>query len=445
MRDVVLHAFNWTYDSIAARAAEIAAAGFGAVLFPPPLYSDDAGAAWWQRYQPKDYRVLRSYLGRKAALVAALAALRDAGVRAYADLVFNHMANEKGARVPRHEDPYAFPGERELARYRADRAGFEQDRLYGDLDDGLFCWRDFHPEGDISIWGDPVDVEERWLNGLPDLEMNDWVIDQQRACVAALTALGFDGFRVDALKHLPVEHLNRVFTPELLGGRFVFGEVLTTNDREEATFLWPVMERTQLPCYDFVLHETLRRAFSPSGRLRELVDPAAYGQALPWWRGVTCAVTHDLPYNGTFRAMMLGAQDEYLAHAYLLGRDGGVPLVFSDHNESADAHPGDRDRWAEAWRRPDITGMIRFHNALHGLPQRCLYEADGFLVLARGDRGLLAINKTEQWQSPTIWTWGVRQGPYRCQLHRHVMDVRGDTFTFSIPPREAQLWLAEAG
>lgn len=130
MRDVIMHAFDWSYASIAARAAAIAEAGYGAVLFPPVLYSEESGTAWWQCYQPKDYRVLRSHLGRKAELELALKALRVAGVRAYADVVFNHMANEKKARLDRHEaDLYSFPGASELARYRAERAEFAKDAL----------------------------------------------------------------------------------------------------------------------------------------------------------------------------------------------------------------------------------------------------------------------------------------------------------------------------
>jgi len=129
MNDVILHAFNWPYARIAQRAADIAAAGYGAVLFPPPLYSDDNVARWWQCYQPKDYRVLRSHLGRKADLVAAIDALHAAGVRACADIVFNHMANEKEERTKRHEDCYAFPGTHELARYRGERVAFDADRL----------------------------------------------------------------------------------------------------------------------------------------------------------------------------------------------------------------------------------------------------------------------------------------------------------------------------
>ncbi|HLP31663.1 MAG TPA: hypothetical protein VK150_09895, partial [Geothrix sp.] len=78
---------------------------------------------------------------------------------------------------------------------------------------------------------------------------------------------------------------------------------------------------------------------------------------------------------------------------------------------------------------------------VHGQPQRTLYEADGFLVFARGERGLVAINKTAEWQHLVVNTWGLARGWYRCQLHGHEMLLGGDTFGFAIPPREAQMWL----
>ena len=134
MRDVILHAFNWPTREIVAQAEQIASCGFGAVLIPPPIYSDEHGAEWWQRYQPKDYRILRSWLGNKADIEQAIAVLHHHGVRVYADIVFNHMANEKGVR----SDPYTFPGEAQLARYQNERQAFERDRLYGSLGEGSF-------------------------------------------------------------------------------------------------------------------------------------------------------------------------------------------------------------------------------------------------------------------------------------------------------------------
>lgn len=437
MNDVILQAFDWRYAGLATHAEKIAEVGYGAVLIPPPLYSrdDESGQAWWNRYQPKDYRVLRSFLGNKRDLELAIAALHANGVRVYADIVFNHMANEN------RPDRGYFPGEAELRRYKLQRGEFEKDRLYGNLDEGLFSPWDFNTDGNIQDWTDLHEATEHSLYDLPDLDLNQWVIDQQRACLRALNAMQFDGYRVDAMKHLPEQHLRSVFETPEMAGKYLFGEALTTNDREEGAFLWPLLDIPGMSFYDFPLHETLRRVFSPSGSLRELVDPAAFMQALPWWQAVTFSVVHDMPNNEGFRGGMLQPQDEYLANAYLLGRDGGVPLVYSDHNQSAGAHPEDRCRWANAWRREDLAAMIRFHNAVHGLPQWALFEDDGFLVLARGDRGLVAINKTEQWQHPSLWTLGLRQGDYRCQIHGQTMAVASEHFTLAIPPREAQMWL----
>ena len=438
MRDVILHAFNWRYEELTEQAGEIAAAGYGAVLIPPPLYSDPLGAEWWQRYQPKDYRILRSHLGGKRELAAAMAALHAAGVRLYADVVFNHMANEKGSRA----DCYNFPGEAELARYRAERNEFEADRLYGDLDNGLFCGWDFNPMGDIANWHSLEESQTRWLSGLPDLTLNDWVVAQQRQALAALNALGFDGYRIDAVKHMPELHIDRVFeSGDLLASKFLFGESLTSNDHEEHLFLWPLLGNSELSYYDFPLHETMRRAFAPGGSLCELIDPAANGQALPWWRAVTFSVTHDIPYNDGFRSQMLQRQDEYLANAYILGRDGGVPLLFSDHNESAQKFADDRDRWAGFWNRTDTRAMLAFHNAVHGEPQRLLHADDGLLLFARGERGIVTINKSGDWRTARFDCFGLNLGSWRCQLHGHELHLAGGLFELAIPPRQAQLWL----
>ncbi|MCM2358867.1 MAG: alpha-amylase family glycosyl hydrolase, partial [Geobacteraceae bacterium] len=391
--------------------------------------------------QPKDYRVVRSFLGGKEELERAIKALHGENVRAYTDLVFNHMANEKGGRP----DPYNFPGEAELARYRSERDAFERDRLYGDLNVGLFSPWDFNQDGDIHNWNDPHESQEHRLSGLPDLDLSDWVIEQQRTCLRALNDLGFDGYRIDAIKHLPYDHITRVFQIPEMNGEYVFGEALTANDGEENIFLWPLIDSTSISFYDFPLHETLRRVFTPAGTMRELADPAAYRQALPWQRGVTFSITHDIPYNDGFRWQMLDPQDEFLANVYVLGRDGGVPLVFSDHNESATRYGADRDRWHEAWRRADTVGMIAFHNAVHGTAQRSLFESDGLIVFAREDRGIVAINKTAEWQHPRIRTDGLRHGRYRCMVHRHQMEVGGDLFEFAIPPRQAQMWLHQEG
>ncbi len=438
MNDVILHAFDWPFDKISEHAEMIAKIGYGSVLISPPLYSrdDEGGKAWWNRYQPKDYRIVRSFLGDKASVERTIASLHRHGVRIYADVVFNHMANEQ------RSDRLCFPGQAELERYRQQRSQFEKDKLYGNLDEGLFVASDFNLDGNIENWMDAHEATEHSLSGLPDLDMAPRVIDQQRACLRALNAMGFDGYRVDAVKHLPDAHIRTVFETPEMAGKFIFGESLTSNDGEERLFLWPLLNNTAMAFYDFPLHETLRKVFSQGGSMRELVDPASYGQALPWNRAVTFGVTHDMPNNDGFRGTMLSKQDEFLANVYLLGRDGGVPMVYSDLNPSAQAYPQDTNRWADSWRRPDITGMVAFHNATHGLGQRSLCEGDTHLVFARGDRGIVAINKSDRWQSAEFSTQGLRLGKYRCMIHGHHMEMTWERFAVAIPPRQAQMWLA---
>lgn len=436
MNDVILHAFNWRYSDIAASAEAIATAGYGAVLFPPVFWSDENGKEWWQIYQPKDYRILRSHLGRKADILDAIAKLKANGVRAYADVVFNHMANED------RPDHFKFPGEEALARYASDPS-FKEDQLYGDLSQGLFTERDFHPPIDIEDWNNPDSVINQQISGVPDLTLSIAVVQEQITCLSELAKIGFEGFRVDAAKHLPVSHIRLVFQSKPTEGRFVFGEFLTFDQDQNAVFLWPAVQSTNFSYYDFPFQQILKHAFDTSGSLRELVDPAGMGNALPWQRALTFTVTHDLPNNDGFRGMLLDPQDEYLVNAYIYGRDGGVPMVYTDHAESAGAHPEDKGRWEDCWKRSDIAQMIGFHNAVMGLSQRSLWEDDGFFVFARGDRAIVAINKTNEWVTLDLWTWGLQWGDYRCQIHQHVLQVQGASIQLAIPPREVQMWLRE--
>lgn len=440
-RNVTLHAFNWRYTEILDSLDSIRAAGYGAILLPPILYSDPKGDQWWQRYQPKDYRVLLSHLGGKRDLERLIEACHQGTprVEVYADLVINHMANED------RPDRFNFPGEAELERYKSEPALYEENRLYGDLSQGLFSPWDFNHAGEIEghEWGDRGAVQFQNLSGLPDLQDSDWVLQQQHLMVAALVEMGFDGFRIDAIKHITERMIDNLGDSSELRERFWFGEVLTGSDHDEKVFLEPFLRETHMSAYDFPLFQTLRQAFSPAGSLRTLANPQDQGNALSWNRAVTFVVNHDIPHNDGFRSWLLDRQDEQLAYAYILGRDGGVPLVYSDHNESRFTE--DTDRWLDAYKRPELAAMIQFHNAVHGQPMAVLYETDVLLVFRRGAQGIVAINKNGADQWAEINTWGLTNpGNYRELIHRHKMALSGNQFSLFVPPRTAQMWLIES-
>lgn len=438
MRSVTLHAFNWKYTNIIDNLDAIQKSGYGAILLPPVLYSDVKGDQWWQRYQPKDYRVLLSYLGGKRDLERLIKACHDLDIRVYADLVLNHMANED------RPDRLNFPGEAELKRYKEESALFEENRLYGNLSEGLFSPWDFNQAGEIEggEWSDRGAVQYQNLSGLPDLKDSDWVLQQQLLMVQALMEMGFDGFRIDAIKHLTERMVDSLADNPIARNKFWFGEVLTGSDRDEEVFLYPFLRETWISAYDFPLFQTIREAFGMGGSLRTLSAPQNQGNALPWNRSVTFVVNHDIPHNDGFRFWLLDNQDEHLAHAYMLGRDGGVPLIYSDHNESK--HAQDKDRWLDIYKRPDVVAMIQFHNAVQGQTMQVLYETDTLLVFRRGEKGIVAINKSGSMQSAVFSTWGLKNpGRYRDLLHSYEMDLSGNQFSLLVPPRTAQMWLAD--
>lgn len=436
---VILHAFNWRYDEVLARADDIAARGFDAVLLAPPLKSE--GSPWWARYQPQDYRLIDHPLGNTEDLRALAARLRPLGVELHADLVLNHMANEASQRPD-----LDYPGQRLLSRYAANPDYFERQRLWGELSTNLLGAGDFHSAGCIRNYLDPAEVQTLRLcaggddPGLPDLNDHDRAVGVQRAYLDALRQLGFSGFRIDAAKHMSVKQLWRIFDGHDTQDS-IYGELITgggRGDAEYALYLEPWLAQTPFAAYDFPLHAALRRGFGFGGDLSALLRVDAEGQALPGARAITFALTHDMPNNTGFRGALLDPVDETLAYAWLFGRAGGEVLLYSDHDESGDA------RWVDAYRRDDLTAMIRFHHAVGGTEQVPVAASACFIAFRRGTLGLVAINKCGHGiefnidpVADKLW----RGVPYRDVLGGGTLLIEQGGQPVSVPARSARLWL----
>ena len=439
--EAILHAFNWEYDEVKAKAAEIANLGYKKVLVSPAYKS--SGSAWWARYQPQDYRVIDNPLGNTADFKEMITALKIHGVEVYADIVFNHMANESGIRSDLN-----YPGSAVLAEYANNNDTVNQ-VLFGDITDNFISENDFHPAGCITDWNDPGHVQYWRLcggngdTGLPDLDPNNWVISQQKLYLKKLKEFGVTGFRVDAAKHMSNYHINAVFDAEIKNGVNVFGEVITTGgvgSTEYDNFLAPYLNDTGHNAYDFPLFSSMRNAFGFGGSMSLLVDPGAYGQALPSSRAITFSVTHDIPLNDGFRYQILDATDEFLANAYILGRDGGLPMIYSDHNESGD------NRWHDMYKRDDVVGQLKFHNAVHGLGMQVISFSDCHILFKRDHIGVVGINKCDYGRD--VW---VNTATDNLWWYRNYVDtLSGDTqyitsqwHKFYLPERGARMWLIQ--
>ena len=439
--DVILHAFNWRYADVQARADQIQAAGYRIVLVAPAYKSE--GGAWWARYQPQDLRLIHNPLGDTTAFRNMVQALQARGIRVYADVVMNHMANEAFKRSDLN-----YPGSAVLSTYARNTTYYNGQRLFGDLRNNMFSANDFGPARCITDYNNVWEVQNWRLcggsgdAGLPDLLGNSWVVSQQQQYLMALKNMGVRGFRIDAAKHMPASFINAVLTPTVKSGMHVFGEVITNGGAgtsEYDRFLVPYLRDTDHGAYDFPLHNQLRQAFGFGGRLSQLVDPLAFGQALEPSRAITFTITHDIPNNSGFRYLIMDPTDETLAYAYILGRNGGVPMLYTDNNESGD------NRWVNAWNRSDLRAMIRFHNTVQGSDQQVLSAGDCHLIFRRGNRGIVAINKCGNsvavpvnMNNSVLW-WNT---DYRDVLDAtSVVRISNGTYTFNLPPRRARMWL----
>jgi len=439
--DVILHAFNWKYSDVTARAAAIQSAGYKIVLVAPAHKS--SGSEWWSRYQPQDYRVINHSLGDKTSFQAMINALSSRGIRVYADVVLNHKANESWKRSDLN-----YPGNEVLSTYASNTTYWNAQKLFGNLANNYLGAGDFGQNACINNYSDVWQVQNWRLcggggdTGLPDLVANAWVISQQQQYLQALKNMGVKGFRIDAAKHMPNGHMNAVLTSTIKSGMHVFGEIITgggAGELEHDRFLAPYLAGTDHGAYDFPLFATLRGAFGFNGSLSSLVDPLAYGQALQPSRAVTFTITHDIPNNAGFRWQIMDATDEKLAYAYLLGRNGGVPMVYSDNNESGD------NRWVNAYDRSDLKGMIRFHNGVQGSDMQVLSHGQCHLIFRRGSLGVVGINKCGTALSVSVnmngsATWW--NTSYTDTLGSgNVLRISASPHAFNLPARSARMWL----
>lgn len=219
----------------------------------------------------------------------------------------------------------------------------------------------------------------------------------------------------------------------------LFGEIIVHGGKgseEYDRFLAPYLKKTDHDAYDFPLFHQIKQVFShgkPMGDLlKRDLDPT---------RAVTFAMTHDLPLNEGFRDSILEESDEELAYAFILGKDGGSPLIYSDQGEGVD--PQGKKRWKEVFRDSKIKAMIHFHNLMEGIPMTLVSHGDCFLLFRRGVQGIVGINKCDTPQEIEI---DLSKHPLRFQ-YKDVLHAEGDVLflkekkSLILPPRSAKMWV----
>lgn len=346
----IFHAFNDSYASVESYVCDLPAQGYSHVQIAPAQKSDN-DRIWSARYRPVDFSVIGG-MGTEIDLKNLTERAHGCGVKVIADVVFNHMSNH--------------PDLRGLDKFPGLTAGA------------------FHPRCDIQ-YGNRDSVVKCWVNGdLPDLNHDSpEVRSAHLAHLRALVDLGVDGFRFDAAKHMPpgllrtyVDFLDRATQ----GNAWSYLDVVEDDGTSAEDYRWVA------PVTDFVLYrKTLLPAFLRGGDIRALRSPHQVNDV----RSVTFGRRHDtVPENapGCVVGCLPDASDAYLATAYVLARQSGIPLVLN---------------W-DSLDSPIVRAGVKFHQMMvrrekdaRNVTEKALkvFDDPNLFVMERGAEGFLVLNK----------------------------------------------------
>ena len=176
-RQIVFQAWMWKLNEIPVE--EIARQGFTAIQTSPlqplkeKIHSNLDNA--WAVYQPTGYTVGND-LGSEENLKNLSERCHRNGLKLIVDVVFRHLANERGNDVY-HTIPYEY--------------------------------RHFYNESFVNItnWEDEYELTHKSLSGLPALNLNNEHLQKvQYNYLRKLKELGVNGIRFDAFKHITKEY-----------------------------------------------------------------------------------------------------------------------------------------------------------------------------------------------------------------------------------------------
>ncbi|MGW3199918.1 carbohydrate-binding module family 20 domain-containing protein [Streptomyces sp. NPDC001118] len=427
--DVIANLWEWNWDSVANECTNILGpAGYGAVQVAPPAESlKQSSYYWWDVYQPYSYR-LNSRFGNQAKFSAMITACHKAGVKVYTDAVINHTAAQTGT---------GYDGSTIANKYET------PDWTRSDYHDASDC-----PTSDLTIqdYSNLTQVQNCELLGLPDLRTGS---DTVRAGLAnylnSQLALGVDGFRIDAAKHIPETDIAAIegkLTNTTSGSApYVFQEIYPGATPRPSDYYGTG------DVLDFTYASKLKSAFQ--GNVSDLSSIESSG-ILPAANSVSFVTNHDTERNGLHLSYKDG--DTYkLANLFQLAYKWSTPTVYAswEWTQSDQAPPNSSgfvtgtDCSGGAWycldRDTGVVGMVAWHNATDtAAVSDWQTKSSDVIGFGRSGKGFFALNNGT---SPATYTFatGMADGTYTNVIDggRTTVTVSGGSASITVPAKGA--------
>lgn len=404
--DTSVQMFRWKWNDIAKECTSfLGPQGFGAVQVSPPTAAASLGT-WWDVYQPVNFNSLKSNMGTEAEFKAMVNTCHAARVRIYVDVVVNHVAAGAGTAT--------------------DGSTWNSSSLTYPF----FSASDFHPAcdiggGDYGYPGNRNNVMVCRLSGLPDLKTEgSYVQGQVKTYLNKLVALGVDGLRFDAAKHMQPADIQAIMsgvTSTTTSGEplWVTQEVIPDSNVVRSTyFAAGTLNEFQ---YSYALKAMFRNENGASlSQVRTIMgSPGNWGGSwgfIPSDKATVFVNNWDTERNGSSLVASnyvagsindtQGTKRYDLANIFMLAWPYGAAQLhsgfrFTSYDQAppsaspfdANGNPVINQQWDFIHRWSDISNMVAFRAVTRG------QGVDNFttgtanqVAFARGAKGYVAIN-----------------------------------------------------
>ena len=404
---VMLHAFNWSYNTIKENLPAIAAAGYTTVQTSPVQQpkdystSGDVTGQWWKLYQPISFHIAeQSWLGTKDDLKSLCDEADKYGIKIICDIVSNHIANADETRPDSVSN--------QVKKYEPEF--YKKRRTYTRTYKG--------DANDSSVQA----VVQGHVSKCPDLVTNDtavqtYIINLLKECIDC----GVDGFRFDAAKHIETEDdgeyasdywknittsASSYYTQKTGDDLYIYGEILNNcgADRSYSSYT-KYINVTDNRTGDAVLYNVTRGKASTATNAKYKSGVAA-SNAVLW------AESHDT-YEGSSGSSGFSntadVSDENVVKAWAIvaSRKDSTALFF--------ARPGTALMGGVStdttYKSTAVSEINKFHNLFVGQSEK-LGSSGDIAYVARGTSGIVLSNCKGTNASVSISGTGLADGKY---------------------------------
>lgn len=424
---VMLHAFNWSYNTIKENLPAIAAAGYTTVQTSPVQQpkdystSGDVTGQWWKLYQPISFHIAeQSWLGTKDDLKSLCDEADKYGIKIICDIVSNHIANADETRpdsvsnqVKKYEPEFYKKRKTYTRTYKGDA-------------------------NDSSVQA----VVQGHVSKCPDLVTNDtavqgYIINLLKECIDC----GVDGFRFDAAKHIETEDdgeyasdywknittsASSYYTQKTGDDLYIYGEILNNcgADRSYSSYT-KYINVTDNRTGDAVLYNVTRGKASTATN-------ATYKSGVAASNAVLWAESHDT-YEGNSGSSGFSntadVSDENVVKAWAIvaSRKDSTALFF--------ARPGTALMGGVStdttYKSTAVSEINKFHNLFVGQSEK-LGSSGDIAYVARGTSGIVLSNCKGTNASVSISGTGLADGKYTDTVSGAEFTVANGVLTGSI-------------